>query len=106
MRYTTIMNQTTAIFKALGNETRLSIVQELARRNEEVAGTQILSGCSNALGLAQPTLSQHFTKLVACGVLSERKHGTEKFYTLNESALRTAGINVDTWRGKYDEQNA
>lgn len=38
------MNNAAEIYKALGNETRLSIVQELARRGVEVAGTQILSG--------------------------------------------------------------
>lgn len=95
--YTTNMNQAVELFKALGNETRLSIVQELARRGGEVAGPQILSSCSVALGLAQPTLSQHFAKLVACGLLIERKQGTEKFYTLNSNALAELGINVVNW---------
>lgn len=92
------MNDIVEIYKTLGNETRLSIVQELARRNEEVQGTDILRGCSKALGLAQPTLSQHFAKLVACGLLIERKQGTEKYYTLNTTALEKAGINISTWR--------
>jgi len=91
------MKKSAHIFKALGNETRLSIVRELARRGEEVKGTQILSGCSEALGLAQPTLSLHFSKLVACEVLIERKQGTEKFYRLNSDALKAAGINIKEW---------
>lgn len=92
------MNNAAEIYKALGNETRLSIVQELARRGVEVAGTQILSGCSGALGLAQPTLSQHFAKLVACDVLTVRKKGTEKFYALNINALECAGIDTAKWK--------
>lgn len=91
------MNEIVEIYKALGNQTRLSIVQELALRGGEVAGTDILSGCSKALGLAQPTLSQHFARLVACGALTERKQGTEKFYTLNTTALRRAGIDSAKW---------
>lgn len=92
------MNTAADIFKALGNETRLSIVKELVRRNQEVQGTRILSSCSKALNLAQPTLSQHFSKLVACGILTQRKQGTEKFYTLNIAALEAAGINIQKWR--------
>ena len=92
------MSSAIDIYKALGNDVRLSIVQELARRDEEVQGSQILSGCSRALGLAQPTLSQHFTRLVACGVLLERKQATEKFYRLNQPALEAAGINPIVWK--------
>lgn len=92
------MSLAVEIYKALGNEARLSIVQELARRNEEVLGTQILSSCSVALSLAQPTISQHFSKLVACGVLRERKQGTEKYYTLNQQVVSEAGIDIKKWR--------
>ena len=92
------MNTAAEIYKALGNETRLSIAMELARRNHEVQGAKILSGCSLALGLAQPTLSQHFAKLVASGLLHERKQGTEKYYSLNTEALESAGIDVQRWR--------
>lgn len=73
-------------------------MQELARRGVEVAGTQILSGCSGALGLAQPTLSQHFARLVASEVLTVRKKGTEKFYALNINALERAGIDSAKWK--------
>lgn len=92
------MHSATKIYKALGNEARLSIVQELARRNHEVHGTHIVSSCSVALDLAQPTISQHFSRLVACGLLRERKQGTEKYYTLNLQALDVAGIDINKWR--------
>ncbi len=92
------MNTAVDIYKALGNEVRLSIVQELARRDKEVLSTQILSGCATALSLAQPTISQHFAKLVACGVLKERKQGTEKYYAINQHVLSEAGIDTRKWR--------
>ena len=92
------MSSAIDIYKALGNDVRLSIVQELARRDEEVQGSQILSGCSRALGLAQPTLCQHFTRIVASGVLLVRKQATEIFYRLNHQALEDAGINLRKWK--------
>jgi len=98
------MSKAIEVYKALGNETRLSIAKELARRDEEVAGSQILTGCSKALGLAQPTLSQHFARLVSSGVLIERKQGKEKYYQLNKELLASAGINIDVWRAENDEK--
>lgn len=94
------MNATVRLYRALGNETRLAIVQELARRGHEVQGTKIIRSCSGALGLAQPTLSQHFARLVECGALVERKQGTEKFYRLNAQVFNRAGINVAMWEEK------
>lgn len=91
------MKEITEIYKCLGNEVRLSIVQELAQQGREVQGSKILSSCSAALSLAQPTLSQHFAKLVASGVLNVRKKGTEKFYALNQEALDAAGIDINAW---------
>lgn len=94
MSYTQTMTTTAKIFKALGNDSRLSIVRELARRGCEVSSQEILASCSAALDLAQPTLSQHFAKLVAAGILSERKDGVKKYYTLNAGVLRRAGISL------------
>lgn len=82
------------IFKCLGDETRLSIVRKLAREKKEVNGSDIVSDCSVALKLSQPTMSHHFHKLVACGLLRERKVGVEKYYQLDTDLLTNAGINV------------
>lgn len=88
------MSKTVEVYKCLGNETRLSIVQELIRRDEEVAGSDVLGSCSLALGLAQPTLSQHFSRLVAAGVITEAKRGVEKYYRINMQTLTDAGIDA------------
>lgn len=83
-----------AIFKSLGDETRLSIVRKLAQDGKEVNGHDIVSDCSVTLKLSQPTMSHHFQKLVACGALKERKVGVEKYYQLNTDLLIGTGINV------------
>ncbi|HEY1085591.1 MAG TPA: metalloregulator ArsR/SmtB family transcription factor [Candidatus Saccharimonadales bacterium] len=89
------MNETydaAAIFKSLGDETRLSIVRKLAREQKEVNSHDIISDCAIALKLSQPTMSHHFQTLVSASVLSERKVGVEKFYQLNVELLEQVGI--------------
>ena len=88
-------NSTAAILKSLADETRLSVVRKLARDNCEVNGSDIVSDCALALKLSQPTMSHHFQKLAAAGVVTERKSGVEKFYQLNRSLLDSIGINAD-----------
>lgn len=83
-----------AVFKCLGDETRLSIVRKLAHEGKEVNSSDIVSDCSVALKLSQPTMSHHFQKLVTAGVLLERKVGVEKYYQLNVDVLAGAGINT------------
>ncbi len=91
------MNNTSTanILKSLADETRLSILRKLARDNCEVNGSDIVSDCSLALKLSQPTMSHHFQKLVAAGVVTERKSGVEKFYQINRPLLDSIGINAD-----------
>lgn len=83
-----------AILKSLADETRLSVVRNLARNDNEVVGSEIVTDCSAALRLSQPTMSHHFNKLVAAGVLIERKSGVEKFYRLNIELLTSIGIDT------------
>lgn len=83
---------TTAVLKSLADDTRLALIRSLARKGHEVPGSQLISGCSRALQLAQPTISHHFTRLVQSGVLLERKTGTEKYYQLNTKLLNSIGI--------------
>lgn len=85
---------TAAILKSLADETRLSIVRKLASEAKEVNGADIVSDCSVALKLSQPTMSHHFQKLVQAGVLVERKVGVEKYYKLNQKQLKDIGINA------------
>lgn len=83
---------TVTIFKSLADETRLSVVRELANTQYEVASSEIVGDCASALQLSQPTMSHHFKLLVQAGVLNERKVGTEKFYRLNRENLLRHGI--------------
>ena len=85
---------TTIILKSLADDTRLSIVRNLAKNNCEESSSSIVSDCAASLELSQPTMSHHFKKLVHAGVLTERKAGTEKFYKLNYDLLKSIGIDA------------
>lgn len=88
------IKQQVTIYKSLADETRLDVVHKLAQVGREVDGSEIIIDCSLALKLSQPTMSHHFAKLVAAGVISERKEGTKKYYELNHKVLAQAGFNV------------
>jgi len=90
---TTSQNSVT-VYRCLGDETRLSIVRKLAREGREVNGSDIVTDCSVALKLSQPTMSHHFQKLVNAGILAERKVAVEKYYQLNTDVLTQAGIDI------------
>lgn len=83
-----------AIFNSLANETRLSIVRKLATENSEVDGKEIVASCAEFLKLSQPTMSHHFAKLAAAGVIIQQKVGVENKYVLNRELLDNIGINI------------
>lgn len=86
---------TTRVLKSLADDIRLSVVRKIAAEGCEVSSKEIVSDCSIALQVSQPTMSHHFRKLVASGVLLETKHKTEKHYRLNYPLLEQCGINVE-----------
>lgn len=88
------MTDTATLFKSLADDTRLSIVRKLAHDDCEVAAGEVISGCAFALKLSQPTMSHHFGKLVASGIIQERKVGVEKRYRLNRELLTQHGIDA------------
>lgn len=88
-----VTKDTITVLKSLADETRLSIVRKLAQDKCEVASDVIVKSCAAFHELSQPTMSHHFNKLVSAGVITERKAGIEKFYSLNTELLDRVGIN-------------
>ena len=64
-------------FKALGDETRVKIVEML--KNGKLCANEILENFK----ITQPTLSYHMKMLVECGIISYEKKGLWNYYTLN-----------------------
>ena len=86
--------RTVEVLKALGDETRLSIVRTLAKNGEIVDSCDIVSSCASLAKLSQPAMSHHFGKLVDADVLVEEKRGKQKAYRLNETLLTSIGLDV------------
>jgi len=71
------------VFKALGDPTRLRIVQMLAR-NGETCVCKIV----DELEMHQPVISHHMAKLKQAGLLNARKEGQWIHYSLKVEVLR------------------
>lgn len=87
--------QTVTILKALADETRLGIVQKIARdRDDSVIKGCDIRACESITKLSQPAMSHHFAKLVEAGVLLEHRNGTEKAYSIDHELLSSVGIDI------------
>ena len=73
------------LFKALADETRLSIISQLAEQRE-VCVCDFLACCD----LAQPTVSHHLKVLREAGLVNTEKRGLWVYYTLNRERLEAA----------------
>lgn len=87
--------QSVAVFKALADETRLSIVHKLAGEQDDNAVKSCdIRACSSITKLSQPAMSHHFAKLVDAGVLRVHRSGTEKAYSVDHELLASIGIDI------------
>lgn len=71
------------IFKALADETRLSIVKLLTV--EDLCGCKILKN----FDITQPTLSYHMKALCDSGIVHGRRDGALIIYSLDKTALES-----------------
>lgn len=69
------------VFDALAHPTRRRIL-ELLKRGGMTAGE-----LAEAFAVSKPTMSRHFAKLRAAGLIQGEPRGTSTIYTLNLSAL-------------------
>jgi ArsR family transcriptional regulator len=70
-----------ALFHSLADQTRLRIVQRLARGEARVVDL------TAELGLAQSTISKHLACLRDCGLVDYRAEGRQSFYSLTRPEL-------------------
>jgi DNA-binding transcriptional ArsR family regulator len=70
-----------ALFRSLGDPTRLAIVRRLAEGEARVVDL------TRALGLAQSTVSKHLACLRDCQLIDYRTEGRQSFYSLTRPEL-------------------
>jgi len=76
--------KTALIFKALGDENRIRILQLL--QNGETCACKLLE----ELNITQPTLSHHMKILCDSGIVSSRKEGKWMHYSISEEGSENA----------------
>lgn len=81
------------MFKALGDENRLRIINRICC-NGEVCACNLLED----LDITQPTLSHHMKSLCECGLVDARKEGRWMYYSLNEEHLSVLKEAIDELR--------
>jgi DNA-binding transcriptional ArsR family regulator len=75
-----------AVFKALGEPTRLRIVDYLRHRGYEATGTEVAEHAGISLAL----LCHHADALVEAGIVRKRKEGQVSYWTVDRQALTAA----------------
>jgi DNA-binding transcriptional ArsR family regulator len=71
------------VYKALGESTRLQIVKVLAKQSE-LACSEMKDQIKVS---ANSTLTHHLKPLLDCGLLTVRKEGTFRYYSLQREVL-------------------
>ncbi|HEX9633332.1 MAG TPA: metalloregulator ArsR/SmtB family transcription factor [Gemmatimonadales bacterium] len=89
-------DQAAAGFRALGDPTRMRILDLLA------GGERCVCELTDAMDLPQPLLSHHLKTLREAGFLHARKEGRWTYYRLNPERLESCVCALDEALAKYD----
>jgi|SRR5689334_17896790 ArsR family transcriptional regulator len=84
------LTRAAALFHALSDGTRLSIIQRLR------GGERCVCELTDALEAAQSRLSFHLKVLKDVGLVTDRREGRWMYYTLNLDALSEVGELAET----------
>ncbi len=74
------------VFKAIGDPTRVRIIELLRAQSEEITGTEI----AESVGVSLALLCHHSSVLVEAGLVSKRKEGQTSYWMLNRESLASA----------------
>ena len=76
------------VFKAIGDPTRVRIIELLRSQSDEISGTEI----AEHVGVSLALLCHHSSVLIEAGLVNKRKEGQTSYWTLNRDALVTVVI--------------
>ncbi|WP_034060871.1 ArsR/SmtB family transcription factor [Lacinutrix jangbogonensis] len=75
-------NQIASFTKMLGHPARVSIIQHISQNKNCNCNTLV-----KAIGLAQPTISQHLAEIRNTGLLKQTVKGKNLFYSIDQDKL-------------------
>jgi ArsR family transcriptional regulator len=82
----TSVEERAMVFKALGDPTRVRIIELLRAQTDEITGTEI----AESVGVSLALLCHHSSVLVEAGLVNKRKEGQTSYWALNRDALASA----------------
>lgn len=85
------------VFSALGDPTRLRLVQRLVDR-APLSATQLGEG----LPVTRQGVAKHLRVLMKAGVVTARKQGRERLFTLDPNSVRQAQVALDGISAGWD----
>jgi DNA-binding transcriptional ArsR family regulator len=74
------------VFKAIGDPTRVRIIELLRAQTDEITGTEI----AEHVGVSLALLCHHSSVLIDAGLVTKRKEGQTSYWALNREALASA----------------
>ena len=86
------MRREADVFRALSDETRRALFEQLARREAPV------KDLTARMQVSQPAVSQHLATLRAAGLVSERRDGRHVYYRARPEGLAPLVRWIDRYR--------
>ena len=86
-----------ATFAALGDPTRLAIVERLLERGEQSAGALL-----DAAPISPPAISRHLKVLRMAGVIEQRIDAQRRIYSVRPEAVRTISVWTEGHRAFWE----
>ena len=83
---------TAELFKALGDPTRVRLVNLIAQGD---GGEVCMCDLMEPVGLSQPTVSHHMKKLVDAGLVEREQRGRWAFFSLKRDAVEKLAVVAD-----------
>lgn len=86
------------LFAALGDETRLEIVDRLCSQ-----GPQSITRLTDGTRVTRQAISKHLQALAAAGVISSRREGRERIWQIQTKRLNEARRQLDRISAHWDD---
>jgi DNA-binding transcriptional ArsR family regulator len=91
----------TVVFKTLGDPTRRALFERLSREGELT-----VHALTAPSGVSQPAVSKHLSALKLAGLVRDRRHGRETYYSAEPKGLTPMidwmGFYSSFWHHRFD----
>jgi DNA-binding transcriptional ArsR family regulator len=89
--------QTAAVFAALGDETRLSLLNRLSSE-----GPLSITRLTKGAGVTRQAITRHLDVLRSAGLAVSRREGRERVWAMDPRKLRTARRSLEEISAQWD----